>query len=93
MPPLDSFLALTHLSPSLVLDIITGLFCATFSGVFSPHPISRVPIVCLAALVGAYLGQTVAASNGRLPTFGDFEPIGATLGALFLIVVVRRIFP
>jgi|GEM_PF-6737482 len=93
IPTLDSLLALSSVSPWLVLDALTGLFCTTFSGVIAPHPLGRLPLVGVAALAGAYLGQVLAAADGGLPTFGDFEPFGATLGALVLIVFVRRIFP
>ncbi|HEX5416589.1 MAG TPA: hypothetical protein VFZ25_13040 [Chloroflexota bacterium] len=84
-------LALSYLSPTLVLVGLSGVFWTTASGVVSPHSAGRLPIVALAAVLGAFLGQVVATHWGFGPAYGDFRPIGATFGALALVVVVRRI--
>lgn len=84
-------LALSYLSPSLVLVGLSGLFWTMASGVVSPHSAGRLPIVALAAVLGAFLGQLAAAHWGFGPAYGDFQPVGATFGALALVVVVRRI--
>lgn len=85
------YLAFSYLSPGLILVGLSGLFWTMASGVVSPHSPSRLPMVLIAAVIGAFVGQVIAVHWGLGPAYGDFQPIGATFGGLALVVVVRRI--
>ena len=61
------------------------------SGFVSPHSLGRLPLVLFGAILGAFAGQLVAVQWGFRPTYGDFQPICGTIGALSLVVVVRRL--
>ena len=70
------------LEPSLVLSVLVGLFHTALYVAIRGSAGSRLPIVAVAAVLGAWAGDALSDRLGfRILTIGDFHLLGASIVA------------
>src|SRR4029077_4037251 len=70
------------LGPALILAVLVGTFHAALYVLIRGNAGGRLPIVVVAAILGAWAGDALAGRLGvDLLTIGDFHLLGATLVA------------
>jgi hypothetical protein len=68
--------------PSLVLALLVGLFHTALFVLIRGNGGGQVPLLALAAVLGAWAGDAIAARLGVDPiTFGDFHLVAASVVA------------
>jgi hypothetical protein len=80
------------LSPAPVLSLLVGVFWAAAYVFARGTAGSRLPLVVLAAALGAWAGDSVGGRVGIDPLrVGDYHLVAATLGAWLGIAVVSLV--
>ena len=70
------------MGPSLVLALLVGLFHTALFVLIRGNGGGQVPLLALAAVLGAWAGDAIAARLGVDPiTFGDFHFVAASVVA------------
>ena len=70
------------MGPSLVLALLVGLFHTALFVLIRGNGGGQVPLLALAAVLGAWAGDAIAARLGVDPiTFGDFHLVAASVVA------------
>ncbi len=77
------------LEPSLVLSVLVGIFHTALSVLIRGSAGGRLPILVVAAILGAWAGDAVFARLGlALLTLGDYHLLGASIVAWIAIAIV-----
>lgn len=80
------------LEPSLVLSILVGIFHAALSVVIRGSAGGRLPLILVAAILGAWAGDTLMDRLGiDILTIGDYHLIGASVLAWVGIAIVSAV--
>jgi uncharacterized membrane protein YeaQ/YmgE (transglycosylase-associated protein family) len=80
------------LTPAPVLSLLVGIFWAAAYVLVRGTAGGRLPLVVLAAALGAWAGDAVGARLGIDPLrVGDYHLVAATLGAWLGIAVVSLV--
>ena len=80
------------LEPSLVLSILVGIFHAALSVVIRGSAGGRLPLIVVAAILGAWAGDTLMDRLGiDVLTIGDYHLIGASVLAWVGIAIVSAV--
>ncbi len=70
------------IEPAFILAILVGIFHASLSVLIRGSAGGRLPIIVLAAIVGAWVGDALGGRAGlSLWTMGDFHLVAASIGA------------
>jgi hypothetical protein len=70
------------IGPALILAVLVGVFNAALYVLIRGNAGGRLPIIVVAAILGAWAGDTLAGRLGLdVLTIGDFHVLGATLVA------------
>ena len=70
------------IGPALILAVLVGVFSAALYVLIRGNAGGRLPIIVVAAILGAWAGDALAGRLGvDLLTIGDFHLLGATLVA------------
>ena len=70
------------IGPALILAVLVGVFNAALYVLIRGNAGGRLPIIVVAAILGAWAGDALAGRLGVDPlTIGDFHLLGATLVA------------
>ena len=70
------------IGPALILAVLVGVFNAALYVLIRGNAGGRLPIIVVAAILGAWAGDALAGRLGvDLLTIGDFHLLGATLVA------------
>ena len=68
------------IGPTLILAVLVGVFNAALYVLIRGNAGGRLPIIVVAAILGAWAGDALAGRLGvDLLTIGDFHLLGATL--------------
>ena len=80
------------LEPSLVLSVLVGIFHAALSVVIRGSAGGRLPLIVVAAILGAWAGDTLM-DRLRIDvlTIGDYHLIGASVLAWVGIAIVSAV--
>lgn len=77
------------LEPSLVLSVLVGAFHAAVSVLVRGSAGGRLPVIVVAAILGAWAGDAVMGRLGMdLLTIGDYQLLGASIMAWVGIAMV-----
>jgi len=77
------------LEPSLVLSALLGVFHSALSVLIRGTAGGRLPLLIVAAILGAWAGDALSARLGlELLTLGDYHLLGASVVAWLGIAVV-----
>jgi len=77
------------LEPSLVLSVLVGAFHAAVSVLIRGSAGGRLPLIVVAAILGAWAGDAVMGRLGiDLLTIGDYHLLGASILAWVGIAIV-----
>ncbi|MGK2850458.1 MAG: hypothetical protein ACSLFN_06065 [Candidatus Limnocylindrales bacterium] len=77
------------LEPSLVLSVLVGAFHAAVSVLIRGSAGGRLPLIVVAAILGAWAGDAVMGRLGiDLLTMGDYHLLGASILAWVGIAIV-----
>lgn len=77
------------LEPSLVLSVLVGAFHAAVSVLMRGSAGGRLPLIVVAAILGAWAGDAVIGRLGLdLLTIGDYHLLGASILAWVGIAIV-----
>lgn len=80
------------LEPSLVLSVLVGAFHAAASVLIRGSAGGRLPLIVMAAILGAWAGDAVMGRLGiDLLTLGDYHLLGASILAWVGIAIVSVI--
>lgn len=80
------------LEPSLVLSVLVGIFHAALSVVIRGSAGGRLPLIVVAAILGAWAGDTLMDRLGiDVLTIGDYHLIGASVLAWVGIAIVSAV--
>lgn len=80
------------LEPSLVLSVLVGIFHSALSVVIRGSAGGRLPVIVVAAILGAWAGDTLMDRLGiDVLTIGDFHLIGASVLAWVGIAIVSAV--
>jgi hypothetical protein len=78
-----------NLEPSLVLSVLVGVFHAALFVVIRGTAGGRLPLIVVAAILGAWAGDAVTGRLGvEVVTIGDYHLVGASAGAWLGIGIV-----
>ena len=78
--------------PSLVLSILVGIFHTALSVVIRGSAGGRLPLIVVAAILGAWAGDTLMDRLGiDVLTIGDYHLIGASMLAWVGIAIVSAV--
>ena len=78
--------------PSLVLSILVGIFHAALSVVIRGSAGGRLPLIVVAAILGAWAGDTLMDRLGiDVLTIGDYHLVGASVLAWVGIAIVSAV--
>ena len=78
--------------PSLVLSILVGIFHTALSVVVRGSAGGRLPLIVVAAILGAWAGDTLMDRLGiDVLTIGDYHLIGASVLAWVGIAIVSAV--
>jgi hypothetical protein len=79
-------------APVLVLELLLAGYTAVGFGLVTGRPVRRLLYMLPAAFIGVLFGQLVAAQM-RVPGLmvGDLHLLEAMVGALLMLLVVRRL--
>lgn len=78
--------------PSLVLSILVGIFHTALSVVIRGSAGGRMPLIVVAAILGAWAGDTLMDRLGiDVLTIGDYHLIGASVLAWVGIAIVSAV--
>ena len=70
------------IGPTLILAVLIGLFNAALYVLIRGNAGGRLPIIVVAAILGAWAGDALAGRLGfEVLTIGDFHLVGATIVA------------
>jgi hypothetical protein len=70
------------IGPALILAVLVGVFNAALYVLIRGNAGGRLPIIVVAAILGAWAGDALAGRLGlEVLTIGDFHLLGATLVA------------
>ncbi len=70
------------IGPALILAVLIGLFNAALYVLIRGNAGGRLPIIVVAAILGAWAGDALAGRLGfEVLTIGDFHLVGATIVA------------
>jgi hypothetical protein len=70
------------IGPALILAVLIGLFNAALYVLIRGNAGGRLPIIVVAAILGAWAGDALAGRLGfEVLTIGDFHLLGATIVA------------
>jgi hypothetical protein len=70
------------IGPALILAVLVGVFNAALYVLIRGNAGGRLPIIVVAAILGAWAGDALAGRLGLdVLTIGDFHLVGATLVA------------
>jgi hypothetical protein len=70
------------IGPALILAVLVGVFNAALYVLIRGNAGGRLPIIVVAAILGAWAGDALAGRLGlNVLTIGDFHLVGATLVA------------
>jgi uncharacterized membrane protein YeaQ/YmgE (transglycosylase-associated protein family) len=85
------------LEPSLVLSLLVGIFHSALSVAIRGSAGGRLPVLVLAAILGAWAGDAVFGRLGiGVVSIGDYGLLGASIGAwvgIGLVSVVAVLAP
>ncbi|MEO5884850.1 MAG: hypothetical protein ABIQ58_04975 [Candidatus Limnocylindrales bacterium] len=77
------------LEPSLVLSVLVGVFHAALSVLIRGSAGGRLPVIVVAAILGAWAGDALMDRLGLdLLTIGDYHLVGASILAWVGIAIV-----
>jgi len=77
------------LEPSLILSVLVGVFHAALSVLIRGSAGGRLPLLVLAAILGAWAGDAITGRLGiDVLTIGDYHLLGASLVAWLGIGIV-----
>jgi hypothetical protein len=77
------------LEPSLILSVLVGVFHAALSVLIRGSAGGRLPLLVLAAILGAWAGDAITGRLGvDILTLGDYHLLGASLVAWVGIGIV-----
>jgi len=80
------------LEPSLVLSVLVGIFHAALSVLIRGSAGGRLPLLVLAAILGAWAGDAITGRLGLdILTLGDYHLLGASLFAWLGIGIVSAV--
>lgn len=80
------------LEPSLVLSVLVGIFHTALSVVIRGSAGGRLPLIVVAAILGAWAGDTLMDRLGiDVLTIGDYHLIGASVLAWVGIAIVSAV--
>lgn len=80
------------LEPSLVLSVLVGIFHSALSVVIRGSAGGRLPLIVVAAILGAWAGDTLMDRLGiDVLTIGDYHLIGASVLAWVGIAIVSAV--
>lgn len=80
------------LEPSLVLSVLVGIFHSALSVVIRGSAGGRLPLIVVAAILGAWAGDTLMDRLGiDVLTIGDYHLIGASVLAWVAIAIVSAV--
>jgi hypothetical protein len=80
------------LEPSLVLSVLVGIFHAALSVLIRGSAGGRLPLLVLAAILGAWAGDAITGRLGLdILTLGDYHLLGASLFAWVGIGIVSAV--
>jgi hypothetical protein len=78
--------------PSLVLSVLVGVFHAALSVLIRGSAGGRLPLLVLAAILGAWAGDAITGRLGiDILTLGDYHLLGASLFAWLGIGIVSAV--
>lgn len=78
-----------NLEPALILSVLVGVFHASLSVLIRGSAGGRLPLLVLAAIVGAWAGDAITGRLGLdLLTIGDYHLLGASVFAWVGIALV-----
>ena len=78
-----------NLEPALILSVLVGVFHASLSVLIRGSAGGRLPLLVLAAIVGAWAGDVVTGRLGLdVLTIGDYHLLGASVFAWVGIALV-----
>jgi hypothetical protein len=78
--------------PSVVLSVLVGIFHAALSVLIRGSAGGRLPLLVIAAILGAWAGDALFGRLGiGIATLGDYSLIGASIVAWFGIGIVSVI--
>jgi hypothetical protein len=70
------------IGPALILAVLVGVFNAALYVLIRGNAGGRLPIIVVAAILGAWAGDALAGRLGlEVLTIGDFHLLGATIAA------------
>ena len=77
------------LEPALILSVLVGVFHASLSVLFRGSAGGRLPLLVLAAILGAWAGDAITGRLGLdILTIGDYHLLGASIFAWVGIALV-----
>ncbi|CAN5460181.1 hypothetical protein BH20CHL7_BH20CHL7_10620 [soil metagenome] len=77
------------LEPSLVLSVLVGSFHAALSVLMRGSAGGRLPLVLIAAILGAWAGDAIMGRLGvEILAIGDYHLVGASIVAWLGIAIV-----
>ena len=77
------------LEPALVLSVLVGTFHAALAVLIRGTAGGRLPLIVIAAILGAWAGDALADRLGlEILTLGDYHLLGASIVAWAGIVIV-----
>ena len=77
------------LEPALVLSVLVGTFHASLAVLIRGTAGGRLPLIVIAAILGAWAGDALADRIGiEILTIGDYHLLGASIVAWVGIVIV-----
>ncbi|MDH4142681.1 MAG: hypothetical protein OEV61_08715 [Chloroflexota bacterium] len=80
------------IEPALVLSVLVGIFHASLSVLIRGTAGGRLPLIVIAAILGAWAGDAVLGRLGlEILTIGDYHLIGASVLAWVAIGLVSVI--
>ncbi len=80
------------LEPSLVLSVLVGIFHTALSVVIRGSAGGRLPLIVVAAILGAWAGDALTDRLGiDVLTIGDYHLIGASVLAWVGIAIVSAV--
>ncbi len=85
------------IEPSLVLSVLVGAFHASLSVLIKGSATGRLPLIVIAAILGAWAGDALMDRIGLdVLTIGDYHLLGASILAwvgIGLVMVVSTLGP
>lgn len=78
------------IEPAIVLSMLVGVFHAALSVLIRGSAGGRLPLIVLAAILGAWAGDALMDRLGlEVLTLGDYQLLGASIVAWVGIIVVQ----